>query len=110
MSRTDREVAQDAIDHFAILHSHMSRGDLNDQTIADAVSLRLAAAIEAIAQGSDGLRERLFAGEWHIAWATRNRISHSYIYIDHSVIALTVTDDLPTLEAALAAEIERSGP
>ena len=108
MSRTDKEATQDALDHLAVLRAHLTRGDLGDQTIADAVSLRLAAAIEAIAQGSDGLRERLFAGEWHIAWATRNRIAHSYIYIDHSIIAATVADDVPALEAALAAEILRS--
>lgn len=86
----------------------MARGDLDDQTIADAVSLRLAVAIEAIAQGSDGLRVRLFGGDWHIAWATRNRIAHSYIYVDHRTIAATVSEDLPALEAALAAEIEES--
>ncbi|MHB1313779.1 MAG: HepT-like ribonuclease domain-containing protein [Gemmatimonadaceae bacterium] len=108
MSRTDLEIAKDAMDHLAILRAHLSRGDLDDQTVADAVSLRLAAAIEAIAQGSDALRERLFAGEWHIAWATRNRIAHNYIYIDRNIIAATVTDDLPELEAALAAEINRS--
>lgn len=109
MSRTDREVTQDALDHLVVLRTHLSRGDLNDQTVADAVSLRLAAAIEAIAHGSDGLRERLFAGEWGIAWATRNRIVHSYIYIDHGIIAATVATDLPDLESALLAEIKRYG-
>lgn len=109
MSRSDRQVAQDALEHLAVLHAHLERGDLNDQTIADAVSLRLSAAIEAISQGSEGLRERLFRGEWHIAWATRNRIAHGYIYIDRSTIAATVADDLPTLEEALAAEIAGSG-
>jgi len=82
VSRTDREVSQDALDHLSVLRAHLARGDLGDQTIADAVSLRLAAAIEAIAQGSDDLRERLFQKEWHIAWAARNRIVHSYTHID----------------------------
>ena len=108
MSRTDREVTQDALNHLAVLRAHLSRGDLDDQTIADAVSLRLAAALEALAQGTDGLRERLFLGEWHIAWATRNRIAHSYIQIDHGIISATVADDLPALEAALALEITRT--
>ncbi len=108
MSRTDLDIAKDALEHLAVLRTHLSRGDLDDQTVADAVSLRLAAAIETIAQGSDALRERLFAGEWHIAWATPNRIAHSYIYIDHNIIAATVTDDLPGLETALAAEVSRS--
>ena len=108
MSRTDREVAQDALDHLAVLREHLTRGDVGDQTVADAVSLRLAAAIEAIAQGTDGLRKRLFKGEWHIAWATRNRIVHSYIYIDQSIIAATVANDVPELVASLTAEIART--
>ena len=61
-----------------MLRAHLTRADLSDQTIADAVTMRLAAAIEAIAQGSDGLQKRLFDGEWHVVWATRNRIAHSY--------------------------------
>ena len=108
MSRTDRQITQDALDHLAVLRAHLTRGDLGDQTVADAVSLRLAAAIEAIAQGTDGLRERLFDGEWHIARATRNRIAHSYIYIDHNIIAATVANDVPAREASLAAEIVRT--
>lgn len=107
MSRTDREIAQDALDHISVLRSHLTRGDLSDQTIADAVSLRLAAAIEAIAQGSEALRERLFNGEWHFVWGTRNRIAHGYTYIDHGIIAATVANDLPALETALAREIAR---
>lgn len=95
MSRTDREAAQDALDHLAILRAHLTRGDLDDQTVADAVSLRLAAAIGTISQGTDSFRERLFAGEWQIAWATRNRIAHPYTNIDHSIIAATVADDVP---------------
>jgi len=49
VSRTDKEATQDALDHLAVLRAHLTRGDLGDQTIADAVSLRLAAAVEAIA-------------------------------------------------------------
>lgn len=109
MSRTDLEIAQDALDHLSVLRSHLTRGDLSDQTVADAVSLRLAAAIEAIAQGSDDLRQRLFAGKWHVVWATRNRIAHNYAYIDHGIIAATVAQDLPSLESALADEIARAG-
>ena len=45
MSRTNREVAQDALDHLVVLRAHLSRGDLDDQTVADAVSPRLAATI-----------------------------------------------------------------
>lgn len=29
MSRTDREIAQDALDHISVLRSHLTRGDLS---------------------------------------------------------------------------------
>jgi hypothetical protein len=29
------------------------------------------------------MQVRLFAGDWHIAWATISRIAHSDIYVDH---------------------------
>ena len=67
VSRTDLEISKDAMGHRAILHAPLSRGDFDDHTVADAVSLRLEATIEAI-----------------------------------------VTDDLPEMEAALAAEFNRS--
>ena len=53
MSRTDKEATQDALDHLAVLRAHLTRGDLGDQTIADAVSLRLAAAVWAATDISD---------------------------------------------------------
>lgn len=108
MTRTDREVVHDALDHLGILRQHLVRGDVDDQAIADAVSLRLASAIEAISHGTDDLRDRLFAGEWRIVWATRNRIVHSYTYINQDIIRATVAEDLPFFEAALTAELERA--
>ncbi|MGL4339712.1 MAG: HepT-like ribonuclease domain-containing protein [Rhodoglobus sp.] len=50
------------------------------------------------------------ADEWHIVWATRNRIAHGYTYVDRSIIEATIANDLPLLEAALAAEVKRSLP
>ena len=47
MSRTDAERIADALDHLATLRRHASRPDLDDQLVIDAVSLRLAAAIDA---------------------------------------------------------------
>ncbi len=52
MSRTDEELIRDALDHIEALKRHLTRGDLDDETVADAVSLRLAAAIEAVAEAS----------------------------------------------------------
>ena len=44
MTRTDDELVHDALDHLRVLRLHIGRADLADQTVADAVSLRLASA------------------------------------------------------------------
>ena len=105
MSRSDRELVGDALEHIRMLNQHLSRTDLADETVADAVSLRLAAAIESLSAASDGLRERVFGREWPIAWATRNRIAHGYAHIDVAIVRATVERDLPRIEKALRAEL-----
>ncbi|HEU4849967.1 MAG TPA: HepT-like ribonuclease domain-containing protein [Terrimesophilobacter sp.] len=106
MSRTDEELIRDALDHIDVLKRHLARGDLDDETVADAVSLRLAAAIEAVAEASPELRERTFGDEWKIIWSTRNRIAHGYAYVDVDIIRDTVEHDLPDFERRLRASIE----
>jgi uncharacterized protein with HEPN domain len=65
------------------------------------VSLRLAAAIEAISKTSPPFRAQHFGDEWAIVWATRNRITHGYATIDLTVIRDTVEQDLPEFENRL---------
>lgn len=91
-----------------MMHHHLERSDLADETVADAVSLRLAAAIESLSSASQGVRERVFGDEWAIAWATRNRIAHGYAHIDFAIIRATVDRDLPQVEKALLAELDDS--
>ncbi|MDR5699742.1 HepT-like ribonuclease domain-containing protein [Agromyces aerolatus] len=107
MSRNDAELIGDALEHLAILHRHLERADLDDGTVAEAVSLRLASAIEALAGTSDEVRARISGGRWHAIWATRNRIAHGYASIDSAIIRATVERDLPVLEAALQREIRQ---
>jgi len=105
MSRADEELIRDALDHIEALKRHLARNDLADETVADAVSLRLAAAIEAVAETSPEFREHTFGNEWKIVWSTRNRIAHGYAYIDLEIIRDTVEHDLPDFERQLRASI-----
>lgn len=107
MTRTDAELLSDALDHLRILHQHLERADLADQTVADAVSLRLASAIESMAACSSAVRDRVFGEDWSAARSTRNRIAHGYAYIDLTVIRTTVEQDLPAIESRLAEELAR---
>ncbi len=101
MTRSDRELLADALNHLDVLHSHQARRDLDDQTVADAVCLRLAAAIEAVANMTSEVRTGAFGAEWTLIRATRNRIAHGYMFIDRSMIEATIDKDLPGFEATL---------
>ena len=107
MSRSDRERIAEALDHIRRLHAHLERGDLDDETVADAVNLRLAAAIEVLRTVDGALAARLFGEDWAVIWATRNRIAHGYAYIDMAMIRATVEQDLPELERVLEEEFAR---
>lgn len=101
MSRTDRELLAESLAHLGALHDHLSRGEMDDQTVADAVSLRLAAAIDAAGRLSTDLRTKVFGEAWPLASATRNRIVHGYAHVDREIIERTVLQDLPPIEAAM---------
>lgn len=107
MSRSDSERISEALEHLDRLHAHLLRDDLHDETVADAVSLRLASAIETIQTSDGSLANRLFGDDWPLIWATRNRIAHGYAYVDMDLIAATVEQDLPGLETALRLELAR---
>ncbi len=109
MSRSDRELVADALEHLRMLHHHLDRADLADETVADAVSLRLAAAIESLSGASREVRDRVFGEQWSNVWATRNRIAHGYAHVDIAIIRATVELDLPGVETALNAELTREG-
>lgn len=101
MSRSDDELIAESLDHLAALRRHMDRGDLNDETVVDAVALRLSAAIEAVAATSDAFRERVFGDVWNHMWSTRNRIAHGYACIELTIIRATVEQDVPEFERRL---------
>lgn len=107
MSRSDEELVRDALEHIAVLKSHLERGSMDDLVIADAVNMRLSAAIESLSQASPELRDNYFAEDWKLMWATRNRISHGYSFVDQSLIQLTVVIRLPGLEERLRSALEQ---
>jgi len=99
--RSDIEHVRDAQQHLRKLREHLTRGDLADETIFDAVCMRLSAAIESIASISEARRVREFGDSWPAIWSVRNRIAHGYIHVDDRIIHATVNEDLPELEGVL---------
>lgn len=113
MSRDDLELLTEAIAHLQAITQHLARGDMDDDIIADAVSLRLAAAIDAAGRVAPARRSAIFGDEWPLAWATRNRIVHGYAFVNRHIVESTVQRDLPSIESAIrreAAELSSAEP
>lgn len=108
MSRTTEELLAEAVSHLDAMHRHLQRGSIDDETIADAVSLRLAAMIEALHRGAPELTTVLFGDDWSVIWGMRNRIAHGYAWIDIETVRVTVDEDLPTVEAVLRARLAQA--
>ncbi|MDA8045003.1 MAG: DUF86 domain-containing protein [Actinomycetota bacterium] len=83
------------------MHSHLERGDLHDGLVFDAVRVRLIEIGEAV----KALPAELLAGEPGLPWAQiagmRDRLAHRYFDTSHAILAATVSEDLPELDAAV---------
>lgn len=99
--RRDDERLVDILDAVSAIASHVERGGLDDGLVFDAVRVRLieiGGAVKAIAPD-------LLAREPEIPWndiaGMRDYLAHHYFDTLHSVVATTVTDDLPPLVSAV---------
>ena len=101
MSRTDAEHLANAREHLRVLHAHSQRRDLDDETVFDAVCMRLSAAIESISTIDQAALDRAFGSSWPAIASVRNRIAHGYSYVDREIIDNTVERDLDEFESGL---------
>lgn len=100
--RTTDELLEEALAHLEIAGAY-AQGDLEQQMVLDAASLRLAAAIETLSRLDDAMRNELFGAEWRVMWGMRNRIAHGYLGVDLGILQQTLQADLPDLIATLRA-------
>ncbi len=91
----------------AAIQGHLSRGDLSDGRIFDAVRVRLIEVGEAV----KALPAEQLAREPDLPWSAiarmRDRLAHHYFDTEHSHVAETVKHDLGPLEAAVRRLAER---
>lgn len=84
-------IAMEAID------GHLTRGDLQDDLIFDAVRVRLIEIGEAV----KGIEPRMLALEANVPWQDiarmRDHLAHRYFDTDHTIVAATIERDLPAL-------------
>ena len=110
-ARHDEERLADIVDAITAIRSHLTRGDLSDGLIFDAVRLRLIEIGEAVKL----LDPQLLASEPDIRWSDaagmRDWLAHHYFDTSRAIVEATIEEDLPPLEAAvlqLEARLERS--
>ena len=100
-ARHDDERLADIVDAISAIRSHLTRGDLSDGLIFDAVRVRLIEIGEAVKL----LDPKLVASEPDVKWSDaagmRDWLAHHYFDTSRAVVEVTVTEDLPPLEAAV---------
>jgi uncharacterized protein with HEPN domain len=107
VSRRSAERLEDVLAAVEAIRGHTARGEITDGLVFDAVRVRLIEIGEAIKD----LPSELLATEPDIPWQDiarmRDRLAHRYFDTSHSIVAATVTNDLPLLEAAVGRLAER---
>ncbi len=101
MSRRDAERLQDILAAIAAIESQVSRGDLSDGLIFDAVRVRLIEIGEAIKVTSTELLDTEPAHPWSDIARMRVRLAHRYFDTMHGHVSGAVHHDLEPLRAAV---------
>ena len=100
-ARHHDERLADIVDAITAIRSHLTRGDLSDGLVFDAVRLRLIEIGEAVKL----LDPQVVASEPDVKWSDaagmRDWLAHHYFDTSRAVIEATVMEELPPLEAAI---------
>ena len=101
MSRRDKHRLDDIQAALDAIDDHLTRGELSDGLVYDAVRVRLIEIGEAV----KGLSAGLLATEPDLPWTQiagiRDRLAHRYFDTSHAIVQGTVDHDLPVLAAAV---------
>jgi uncharacterized protein with HEPN domain len=107
VSRHDRQRLADILAAIDAIRAHLTRGELSDTLVFDAVRVRLIEIGEAV----KALPAELLAYEPDLPWAQiagmRDRLAHRYFDTSHTILAATVEHDLPELEQATHSLLDR---
>lgn len=101
MSRRDDQRLGDVLAAAAAIANHMTRGELDDGLVFDAVRVRLIEIGEAIKAIDPDLLARESAISWIDVAGMRNHLAHRYFDTAHAIVQATIAEDLPPLVAAV---------
>jgi uncharacterized protein with HEPN domain len=102
VSYRDRQRLSDVSAAIGAIRSHLTRGDLHDGLIFDAVRIRLLEIGEAVKALPTELLDTEPDIPWHEIARMRDHLAHRYFDTSHAIIQATVDRDLPELERAVA--------
>ncbi|MFZ6003127.1 MAG: DUF86 domain-containing protein [Actinomycetota bacterium] len=110
MTRHDASWLADVVDAIDAIKGHLSRGDLDDGLVYDAVRVRLIEIGEAV----KAISPELLAGEPSVPWQAiarmRDHLAHHYFDTDHSIVEDVVDHELAPLLAGVRAIQGRLDP
>lgn len=107
MSRRDEDRLRDIADSLDAIRSHLTRGDLHDGLVYDAVRVRLIEIGEAVKDLDPGLLEGAPGVPWKEIARMRDHLAHRYFDTDHAVVQDVVDNDLGPLADAVQELIDR---
>lgn len=101
MKRYDDQRLSDIDTAITAIRSHLTRGDLSDGLVFDAVRIRLLEIGEAV----KAISPSLLATEPDLLWkhiaAMRDQLAHRYFDTEHAIVGATVAQDLDPLLSAV---------
>ncbi len=97
MSRHDASRLADVVEAIEAIKDHLTRGELNDGLVYDAVRVRLIEIGEAV----KGISPDLLETEPNIPWKAiarmRDHLAHRYFDTDHAIVQDVVANELEPL-------------
>jgi len=99
--RRDRERLEDVVAAAAAIEAHLRRGGLDDGLVFDAVRIRLIEIGEAVKDIDPEVLAKEPGVPWPDVAGMRDHLTHRYFDTAHSIVAATVSHDLPPLVAAV---------
>ena len=107
MTRHDASRLADIIEAIDAIKDHLTKGDLGDGLVYDAVRVRLIEIGEAVKAITPGLLETDPAIPWKAIARMRDQLAHRYFDTDHAIVQDVVDNELGPLLAAVQSLAER---
>lgn len=103
MSRHDASRLRDIIEAIDAIRNHLTKGDLSDGLVYDAVRVRLIEIGEAVKDVSPEVLDDEPEIPWKAIARMRDHLAHRYFDSDHAIVQDVVDNELAPLLAATSA-------